>query len=248
MKTLLFLIFFLLISSINSHAERINIVTLYWSPYAGENLKDNGFHAVIIKEAFKKVKIKINLKFYPWKRAYNTALLGKAFLMSASDTKGRRKIFYYSNAYDNAASYLIGLKEKNYKYNGKIESLQYKKIGVLRGHYLVNFFKNSGITKVEKVNSDVENIKLLFSERIDFIAMSKLPALYIIKNNLEIQKYGDLKEVVFYNPPLRSNPVHLIGKKDMPKSKETILLFNQGLRKIKSDGTFNKIMKRFGVK
>ncbi|MCP3921213.1 MAG: amino acid ABC transporter substrate-binding protein [Desulfobacterales bacterium] len=241
-KLIIFILLILILFHAHSVAESIAIVTFNWKPYVGKELKHNGVHAYIVREAFKRVGISVNFDFYPWKRAYKMALYGKAFLICASDVKERRKIFIYSDPYDNAASYLIGLKRKEYNGSKKFKN---KYIGVLRGHYLVKFLQKKG-AKIIEVNKDISNLRNLIIGRLDFVAMSKIPAIYIVKNNSEINL--PLDKFVFYEPPLRDNPVHLIGHKDMVNSEEVILKFNKGLTQIKKDGTYNSIMAEFGFK
>jgi len=234
-----------MIYSAQAIAEPVKISTLNWGYYVGETLIDNGPHAVIVREAFREVGKDVELSFYPWKRAHNNALTKKTLLISASDTIERRKIFLYSTPYDNAASYLIGLKKNKYKYNGNIQSLQNYSIGVLSGHYLVKMLQDAGVNNVIEVSNDIQNIKMLFAGRFDFIAVSKKPAISILNNEPAIN--GTLAQVVFYEPPIRDNPVHLIAHKDMPKSKEIILEFNKGLKIIKENGTYDLIMKKYGL-
>jgi polar amino acid transport system substrate-binding protein len=236
---------FLLVYSAQAVAETIKISTLNWGYYVGETLIDNGPHAIIVREAFREVGKKVEFSFYPWKRAHNNALTKKTLLISASDTIERRKIFLYSNPYDNAASYLIGLKQNKYKYNGNINSLKSYSIGVLSGHYLVKMLKDAGVENVVEVSNDIQNIKMLFAGRFDFIALSKKPAIAILNNEPTINK--TLEQIVFYEPPLRDNPVHLIAHKDMPNSKEIILDFNKGLKIIKANGTYDLILKKYNL-
>ncbi len=231
---------FLMTLNAQAIAESVKIVTLNWGDYVGEQLRDNGPHARIVREAFKKVGLTVEFKFYPWKRAYRLALKGKAFLISASDTDERRQIFFFSEPYDNAASYLIGLKKKKFKYDGNIQSFKEYRISILRGHYLVKMLKSAGANNIIEVDKDETNLKVLFRGRVDFIAMSKIPAIAIIKNVPNIS--GTLDQVVFFEPPLRKNPIHLTGHKEMPKSNEIVLEFNKGLKQIKEDGTYDSIM------
>lgn len=244
-KFTLTIIVFLIIHSVQAIAEPVKISTLNWPYYVGETLIDNGPHAVIVREAFKEVGQDVDFFFYPWKRAHNNALTKKTLLISANDTLERRQIFFYSNPYDNAASYLIGLKKNKYIYDGNVQSLKNYRIGVLSGHYLVKMFQDAGVNNIIEVSNDIQNIKMLFAGRFDFIALSKKPAIAILKNEANINK--TLAQIIFFEPPLRDNPVHLIAHKDMPKSKEIILNFNKGLKKIKENGTYDLIMRKYNL-
>lgn len=238
----LFLVFLLLINS-TAFAEPINIITLNWSPYVGEDLKSNGFHAQIVKNAFKQINKDINLKFLPWKRAYKKALNAEAFLMSASDTQERRGIFNYSTPYDNAATHLIKLKISKFNFTGDIQSLKKHSIGVIRGHYMASVLGNAGLTKIKEVNNDLQNMTKLYHQRVDFIVMSKLTALYVIKKNFN----NTPDDIHIFEPPLKDNPIHLIGSKKMPNSKEIINEFNRGLKEIKGNGVYAATAKEFGL-
>lgn len=244
MRTLILIISVVFLSASFSTADTVKIATLNWEPYVGEELQDYGAHGAIVKEAFKRVGKDVEFSFYPWKRAYFIALKGNSFLISASENKERRQIFFYSEPYDNAASYLIGLKKNGYAFNGNLENLAKYRIGLLRGHYLVKLLQDSGVENIDEVTTDISNFKKLFSGRIDFMAMSKIPAIELLRNDQTIN--GTLSEIIFYEPPLGENPIHLIGHKEMAGSAEIIAEFNKGLALIREDGTYDEIMKRYG--
>ena len=84
----------------------------------------------------------------------------------------------------------------------------------------------------------------LLAKRLDFVAMSKIPALYLIKNNQHL--FGAAGLITFHTPPLKENPIHLIGHKNMDDSLNIINEFNKGLELLKKDGSYNAIKKEFG--
>ncbi|MGM0501755.1 MAG: hypothetical protein ACQERJ_04445, partial [Bacillota bacterium] len=83
----IYLLLFLLITLIifnysskviaNNKQQEINISTGKWLPWAGENIKDNGFVLKIVREAFKLEGYQVNYEFMPWKRAIELLELGK---------------------------------------------------------------------------------------------------------------------------------------------------------------------------
>lgn len=226
---------------------KVEIVTLNWGSYIGEELEEQGVHGAIIKAAFDKAGLDYEITFTPWKRAYNTALEGEAFLVSASHNEERAQIFHYSEPYDNAATVLIGLKSDDHSYyDGTVESLKGKKVGILRAHYVVKFFTNKGHKNVEEVNDDTANLKKLLNGRVDLVAMSKVPAVALLKDAQELK--GGLEKITFLDPPIRDNPIHLIAHKEkVGNAEEVIAKFNKGLAGIKEDGSYLEIKKRFGL-
>lgn len=243
MKNFAHLLIFLLFIHSHSLGQPINIVTLNWHPYVGEKLPDNGFHAEIVRSAFKQINKDINLKFLPWKRAYKLALDGGIFLMSASNTAERREIFNYSMPYDNAATHLIKLKNNKLDFNGELQSLKPYNIGILRGHYIASVLRNAGINKIKEVNNDKQNMTKLYYQRVDFIVMSELTALETVKQTPNITQ----DKIHILEPALKDNPIHLIGSKKMSNSIEVINGFNKGLREIKRNGTYAATVKKFGL-
>ncbi|MGF1741885.1 transporter substrate-binding domain-containing protein [Vibrio profundum] len=246
-KTNFFIIALLLLISSYAHSKPVRVVTLNWGGFIGSQLPNQGPHGVIIKEAFQRVNKEVEFKFYPWARAYQIALSGQAFLVSASDTKERRKLFNYSDSYASSPSYLISLKKSKFNYQGVPSTLNQQRIGVLRGHFLAKLLQKFDLEKnIELANSDVANLQKFFSGRVDLVAMSKDSAISIIKNNPNIQ--GTLEQVEFLEPPLRTNPVHLIGLKNMTESKEVIKAFNMGLNELKEEGRYYEILQSYGFK
>ena len=86
------------------------------------------------------------------------------------------------------------------------------------------------------------NTKKLLNKRIDLIIGSKK----VILNNLQKNFKNDLDKFEMLNPPLESLPMYISISKKTSNYRQKIKDFNKGLKMIKNDETYDKILKKYG--
>ena len=67
----------LMCSSLLVHAETIELVTIDYPPYYGQELKNQGFITEIITTAFSRSGYEVKTKYLPWQRAFDGTKAGK---------------------------------------------------------------------------------------------------------------------------------------------------------------------------
>ena len=75
-RTVLFVMIFLVVVSISFSGEVIRLATLDWEPYIGQELKNEGYVAEVVKEAFKKEGYEVEYTYLPWARVVHMAKKG----------------------------------------------------------------------------------------------------------------------------------------------------------------------------
>lgn len=231
-----------LLTSSNAAAKTITIATLNWGPYVGEELRDKGFAAEIVREAFTRTGYEVKFVILPWKRALHETLRGKydaVFPTYYSDLRAKKYIFSEPFA-ESVISFCIRNKSK-ITFNN-LHDLKRYKIGIVLGFVNPPSIDAADFLQKETVLSDELNIKKLLAKRIDLAVIDKYVGMDLI-NKLP----GATGKLLFLEPPLEVKPMYLAFSRKTPNSEKNVKDFNAGLKMIVDDGTLMKIMKRFGI-
>lgn len=224
-----------------------NLYTEDYPPYNMPKEETNGDNANeivgsstdIMKEIFKRTKIRYSMELLPWARAYNYALTkSNAVVFAASRTPEREKLFKWVGPIgenDWVLFSLIDPKTKTPKI--KINTLEDAKkyvIGAYKGDATSNYLHSLGFT-VDDTNLDLNNEKKLQAERIDLWASGKQLGNWIFRKNKinNIAPVFTLKTSVLY------------AAFNIQTDDAVIATLNKAIQDIKKDGTYNKIMKKY---
>lgn len=234
----------LLVSAIGIYAETYTAVTDDFEPFYGAKIRDNGFFTQLIAESFKAVGHDLQYNWMPWKRAITQAEnVQFDILIGAYYSEERTKIFEYSDAISSAQVVLFERKGSNIKYSTLNDLAKYK-IGVVYGYANTEEFDNADYLTKESSSDSEASLKLLLNKRVDLICNSREVILHILQNS-----YPDsYSEISVVQPPLKVNDLHILVSKKNPKAKKIIGDFNKGLKIIKENGTYDKILEKYGMK
>lgn len=220
----------------------LKLATINSPPYCDETLPDGGVYTTITREAFRRTGYTLDIYFLPWKRAFEMTKNGNYDgLMLVSYKEERIQSLHYTDSILKEEGVLFSQKGRNITYT-KLEDLSPYIIGVMRGSMLAELLLSKNL-KVEEVTTHEQNIqKLIGRERIDLIASQKLSLLGII--NAQFPEWKDKIEIVM--PPVHVGYLHNVISRNNPNHETIVKDFNIGLQKIKSDGTFTKILEKHG--
>lgn len=229
-----------------SAPQTLTGVTLNWEPYYGEQLEDDGFISAIAKAAFREMNIDYRIKYIPWKRAVLQIKNGEAnILHGAYHSVEREETMYFSDPLYFAEVVFLQKADTPYKqvplddanfFNGKT-------VGVLRGGIYGKAFEEARKhLDIFEYNDYSNAIQMLHLGRVDFLAEAKPALLHYIKAvNL------DRKSFYITYPAISSEGIHLAFSKKFKESKVILDKFNKGLQRIKENGTFEKIINKYGM-
>jgi len=213
-------------------------------PFVDPGNPGGGVSLEIIRAAMEYQGYEIRYKNVPWKRAVvgvNESTYD--ILPDGWMSEERKKTQIYSDSY--AANELKFIKRKGdpFEFNG-IKSLSDKKIGTIIGYSYSKTFDNASNFTKEPVPRIMQNIKKLVYGRIDLTLDDEI----MVKAELKKNNPDLINKIEFTKNSISSKPLYISCSKKNPKCKEIINAFNKGLKKIKSDGTYNKILSKYGMK
>ena len=230
-----------LISSELSSSE-LNIVTLQYPPYAyKENGQVKGIAVEIVTEAFKRLNLPITITVLPWARALHQIKNGDADAIFTLFKKPEREVFAdYSN--EILVPQIVSLyvnKHSTIEFTGDLKQLKAYSFGLVRkvsyGQIFDRALKNNILPNVVRSNDAQQSFKMLFSNRIDIVAINKYGALDILQHS---NKLNDIKEL---KPDLQNIPSYIAFSKK--RNLSTIRdKFDDTLRQMKIDGSYDLLI------
>ena len=216
--------------------------TVNWPPYYGESLKNGGFMTEITREAFKRSGWDYELEYMNWNRAEGLCKQGKLDMVQGGFyTDERSKIYRLTDQYATVSIVFFKKKGNELSYS-TIDELAGKKVGLIRGWIYPDAISKSTSLKLDYVDKPLSNIKKLLVGRVDVIVGSK--AVIIDTVNREMPDQAGM--LVPMDPPIKANPVHNIISSKIADSKAIAEAFNNGLKEIREDGTYDEINKKHG--
>jgi len=250
-KVCLSILFCLFFSQVICAGQTVTLATLEWEPYIGPNMDNNGYVHEIVVEAYKLSGINVDICFFPWARAVNTARTGKRDgLFPEYHDESRLKDFVFSDSFpggpvglykrkDNKASYAVDPRKNQTE---ALRSLKQYWFGVVRDYINTKEFDEATFLKKNVANSDETNLKKLFRGRVDFIFIDRYVAKHII-----IRKYPHyLPALEFMEPPLEVKPLFIAFSKKAKGYQVKLKTFNEGLKKMREEGMLEKILDKHG--
>lgn len=243
-KTLM--IIFLLLSVIMSAGEKIKLVTGEYEPYTTEKVKEKGFFTEIVSAVFKEMGMEPEYVFMPWKRCESEVLNGEAFAaFPYYPSEERKKIYNFSDVVTNTAGRLFYIKSKfNKKLNWETYGdLKEYKLGGTLGYWYEKPFKEAGLN-VDYAPNDEQSIKKLYTNRINVLATEELVGWEIIKKIYpkDIEKFDTMAKT------LNVGELRVMISRKYPNGAEIEAKFGVALKKIKENGVYAAILKKYNVK
>lgn len=235
-----FLVILSLISFSSAQAAApFAIITGEYAPYSGEKLYKGGMTTQIVDAVFKEMKKDIHIEFVPWKRALNMVHnnpLSASYPWSKGG-KGREDDLHFSDPiHEFRISYYVR-KDSGIK---KVDDFTNKKLCRPTGwnnSYYQKTIKEKNMTLETPVTFD-SCLKLFQYKRVDILGMDSMIGSHILKNEL---KSGEYIAVAATDIP-QEITLHLVMSKKSLFAKEYMEKFNHGLKIIKENGTYQKII------
>jgi len=232
---------FLVFSSL-SLARSVSMVTVDWPPFYGAELEEDGVITAIVTEAFRRGGHNASIQFIPWRRALVlVAKTDRDVLMGAYYTKERNKTYLYSDPLYDIEVGLVALKSLNVDHYDTLKELSPYNIGVSPGWAYGDEFDKAIYLHKEEASNQILNVRKLFKQRVDMIAIS----FEVFRYEALGMSGNKLSQVVFVQPPLMVAPIYLIVSRALNDAESLIQSFNQGLKSMRQDGTYQDILTQY---
>ena len=222
----------------------LQLATINWEPYTGKDLPDHGFFSDLVVSALNRTGYDVEFRYYPWTRALQNAKRGNVHgLMNAYWKKDRTGFLSYPDAVWQVKEEFIALKNHPVSYTGDAASLKGYTIGVLRGSAQAEELRSAGI-RTAPITDQVQNVKRLLKKRIDAALVPRSIFFYHLERTApEVPT----KTIRILSPAFKIYNMYVAFSRNKPGYERLTADFNLGLKQIKADGTYDRILQKHGI-
>lgn len=223
--------------------SKVRLSTGEWLPFVSESLEHQGLISQLAREAFANAGIKMELGFFPWMRASELSKSGEwdgtiAFVR----LKEREEVYLYSDILYTGLYVFFHLKSFSFQWTD-YSDLKTLTMATTRGFGGMGqkFMQaeKEGTIKVLRLSSDTQSFEMLLNQRVQLVP-SDLEVGYVYLHKL----YGKSASKFTHNPnPIQRSEYHLVISKKIKNGPELIKKFNEGLKKLRSSGRYEEIVK-----
>ena len=228
-------------------AEKVILTTLDWAPYIGQDLKNQGYVAEVVRESFARAGYEVDFIYRPWARTVMLAKEAK-YVPEKGQVAGYFPEYYgeqikeyavFSDPFPGGPLGFFQRKGAGITYNN-LKDLAAYDIGIVRGYVNTAEFDSAAFLKKDEAKDDLTNIKKLLAGRIDLMVADMAATTHYKAKTTESGM------IEFIDPPLEKKDLYVCFSKKLPNHLELQREFNRGLQQIKQDGTLDLILKRHG--
>lgn len=223
--------------------RNVVIATGEWPPLTGRELPHNGFVNHVVKEAFARQGYTVRFEFYPWTR--NNYLIENGEIDASSywyKNELREDYAIFSDVLSTEDVVLFHLKNKDLKPWSKLTELSPYRIGMVKGIYYADDFKElveKGVLRAYYSGTEEENFHKLLRERIDIFPVAKRMGLEVLATNFTQEE----RTAITQDPgKISSHDGFLVFPKNKKDSEMLRNIFNAGLRELRKDGTYDRLL------
>lgn len=225
------------------HAEDkpLRIALDHWPPYIDRSHPEYGMAAELVITALHRAGYKSSITLENWTGALEGTRLGVYDIIIAGwHTSKREELFKFSKPYLYNEIKFIKRKGKPFTYD-TFEDLRGLLIGVVENYAYSPEFDNSNLLIKIPSNHLIQNLSLLQQGKIDLTLDDKWVILH------QIEKYlpSSAQKFEFLDKPLAVRGLHLLVSRQNPAHKEIISEFDKAIAQMKSDGSFDEIVRKY---
>lgn len=225
-------------------ARELVVLTGEWKPFVSSDLENDGFLAEVVQKAFETVDIETVVQFAPWPRCeaairhgkepvtfpYTETVERSAFALFSDTIATSRTVFFYNRK-----------KMKPFRYTG-LDQLEPFLVGGIRGYFYLPRLKKAGLN-IDYSENEEDAIKKLFYGRVDLVLLNELVGWNIINTTYS----GRTETFDVFENAYDTNDLRLMASKNHPDGASILKGFNKGLRIIKSNGVYRRILEKFDI-
>lgn len=243
MRYLLFaLILFTLLVAPCRADQTVLLVTNEYMPYVRTQEKSPGFLTEVVVAAFREAGVTAQIEYKPWRRCAMLVEDGNALATYPyGKTPKRAKYALFSDPIWECRNVFFYLKGRlgDFDYTN-LEALRRYVIAGTSGNYYEETFGDVGLT-VDYAPGEASGIRKVWEMRSDLFAEDELVGWTMISRIFPAYKH------MFGSTPTpwNVNPQHLMVSKRYPGAQKMLDKFNRGLRAIRENGEYDRILCRY---
>ncbi|QYY44639.1 transporter substrate-binding domain-containing protein [Aneurinibacillus thermoaerophilus] len=204
-----------------------------------EYLSDSGVYSGFNVDIMNAISIQtgINIEYYPmpWNQAVQALRSGKVdAIQGMKYSKAREEVYDFSESYFTSSQAIFVLKDN--MYIRQIDDLEGRKVAVQKGDVANDLLNKVNHVQLIEADNQQEAVQLLVEEKVDAFVGNRITGQYFL------QKSRQQSLIKIVGEPLDPTAYAIAV---LPKNNGLLKLFNQGIDRIKSDGTYEKIEKKW---
>jgi polar amino acid transport system substrate-binding protein len=213
--------------------------------YIDSDNKPNGVLVEVVRAILKVENFDADIVIMPFARSYRTTLnQTNVFMFSLLKTPARAEHFQWVGQTYKATAFLVGLRDRPDTNLTTLDDAKNYIVGTIRGYHSEEYLKQAGFNSDNNLYLSVryEHMwQMLFKKRIDFILTNFLALEQEMKsigyNKQDIKPYLELKDF--------PSELHIATGLTTPI--QTIAKLKKAFETIKVNGTYKKIMTKWGL-
>lgn len=219
------------------------VTTEEWPPFISGKLSNNGWTMEVARAALEPEGYDVSLQLVPWARALKCSKSGKCDgLYLSYYVEERTQWYVFSDPVAKLETGLFKLKSSDISFD-TLDDLRPYTIGMTRGAAVSDEFDRADFLKKVPVPHHTTNITKLLKGRLDLVVAAKPVFEYLIRSTLPEDQHDKFE---FIEPHLSVQNLHMAISKNSPDYQQKLQDFNEGLRRIRADGTYDAIRRSHG--
>jgi polar amino acid transport system substrate-binding protein len=244
-RMMIFIVILYLLMPCPTAAQPLTIITDPYPPlgYVHKDGEIVGFTVDVIKLLLKRTGIEGKFEMYPWARAYEMAQKEKDILIyQLTYTKERDRLFQLVGPVLSVRYYFFKLKERKDVVVKNLADAKKFLVGTVRDYFAHRYLLENGFEEgknLEVTHDDNINLKKLADRRIDLMILIEIVFSYRAR---ELGYNRDDFEKTFL---IHSEDAYIGFSRQT--SKITVSRIAKALEAAKKDGSYYRILERYGV-
>lgn len=232
-------VFILLLSTIisNGQTTQLKLASDVWPPFTDVESK-NSFALDLVEEALSRTEVKSQMNILDFKEVmagiHNGKFDGSAALWRSPE---REKYLLFSDSYLENRLILVGKKGSNVS-AGSLSELKGKRIAVVENYAYGTLLDDEKNVTLVAGKSDQQNLERLLKGEADYMLVDALLIEYL----LEYQTKQAADYLAIGTNTLLNLPLYFSIRKDIPGADTIIVNFNKEIKKMISEGIYNRIL------
>jgi polar amino acid transport system substrate-binding protein len=233
--------------SLACHANQLRFVAEDLPPFHfyDANKEPTGALVDVIKALMTRTNLSGSIELMPFARSYNLALQKQnTFMMSLMKSDDRKDDFQWVGQIYKSKAFLVGLGSRSDININSLEEAKSFVVGTIRGYHSEEYLKKAGFSDHNNLHLSV-NYKhmwsMLFGKHIDFILTN------YVAIDREMKSIGFNKKDIKTFVELHDFPGDLFISTGLITPNKTVVVLSEALKQIKVDGTYKKIMDKWGL-
>ncbi|MGB5238651.1 MAG: transporter substrate-binding domain-containing protein [Flavobacteriaceae bacterium] len=237
MRPILTLFIFITLGSLMAQKSELNLASDIWPPFADTD-GEKAFALELVEEALKRGEVGIGTSIVSFKEVLDGINAGQ-YDGSATlwKTKDRESYLLYSEPYLENRLVLVS-RAGNDVSADSLNDLKNKRVSVVSDYaYGTSIYTIPGVS-ILPGKSDQQNLELLLEGKTDYMLVDELLIKYLLEyQHQEVKKYLSVgtKAIIV-------QPLYFAILKSTTNAEAIISEFNENIRQMMADGTYNDIL------